>query len=105
MAAEKLSISFDPETVARARRAAGRAGLPLSTWIDRAARHEADLDEARAALAEQYETFGEPGGDEREWANQALTDAGVGQPEPAEELAARRYALAALDETASEGGG
>lgn len=104
MGAEKLSISFDPETIERARRAAARSGMALSTWIDRAARREADLDEARAALEEQFARFGEPGAEDREWARDALAAARVGTPESPEELAARRDALARLDEGEAGGG-
>lgn len=105
MPAEKLSISFDPETIERARRAAARSGMPLSTWIDRAARREADLDEAWTALEQQFAEHGEPSEDDRQWARRALADAGVGEPESAAELAARREALARLDAMAAGGAG
>lgn len=95
--AEKLSISFDPETIQRARRAAARSGVPLSTWMDRAARREADLDEARAALDEQFAEHGQPSAEASEWARDALANAGVGQPESADEAAARQNTLARLD--------
>jgi hypothetical protein len=101
MAAEKLSISFDPETVARARRAAEHEGLALSTWIDRAARREADLVEARAALAEQFAQFGEPTDEAREWVRARLTETGAGLPEAPEQAAQRQAALAALDAMSS----
>lgn len=101
MAVEKLSISFDPETIGRARRAAARSGLPLSTWMAQAAARVADLEEARAALDEQFAAHGEPGDEERGWAHNALAAAGVGRSEPAEETAARRAVLARLDSIAA----
>ncbi|MBB6171711.1 hypothetical protein HNR23_001771 [Nocardiopsis mwathae] len=97
MSAEKLSVSLAPETVARARRAAKRAGLPLSTWLDRAARHEADLEEARLALAEHFAEYGEPDEEAQAWAHDILDSTGVGRPEPPEDAIARREALARLD--------
>ncbi|NYI03884.1 hypothetical protein [Allostreptomyces psammosilenae] len=103
MAAEKLSISFDPETIDRARRAASRRGMALSTWIDRAARREADLDEARAALEAQFAEHGEPEEDVRAAAREALAAAGVGRPEPGADTAARRKGLNRLDALSSDG--
>ena len=101
MSAEKLSISFDEETIARARRAAARNGVPLSTWIARAARRNADLDEAAAALAEHFSEYGEPTADAQQWADVASNAAGVGSPETDEEFHDRQRALATLDKLAA----
>jgi post-segregation antitoxin (ccd killing protein) len=45
--AAKVTLSLDPETLARARAAAQHYGMSLSAWIDRAARREALRDAAR----------------------------------------------------------
>ncbi len=39
--ADKVTLSLNPDTLARARAAAKQDGLSLSAWIDRAARKEA----------------------------------------------------------------
>lgn len=103
MAAEKLSISFDPETVGRARRAAEHEGLSLSTWTDRAARREADLAEGRAALAEQFAAFGEPEDEARAWVRARPAETGTGLPASADDAARRQDALTALDALSTEG--
>ncbi|MEV7230595.1 hypothetical protein AB0M79_26765 [Polymorphospora sp. NPDC051019] len=45
--AEKVTLSLNADTLARARVAARHAGLSLSAWMDRAARREALRDAAR----------------------------------------------------------
>jgi hypothetical protein len=45
--AEKVTLSLNSDTLARARAAAAQAGLSLSAWIDRAARREALRDAGR----------------------------------------------------------
>lgn len=45
--AEQVSLSLNARTLARARRAARREGVSLSTWIDRAARSQLLADAAR----------------------------------------------------------
>lgn len=45
--ADKVTLSLNPDTLARARAAAGHEGMSLSAWIDRAARREALRDAAR----------------------------------------------------------
>ena len=45
--AEKVTLSLNPETLARARAAAQHHGMSLSAWIDRAARREALRDAGR----------------------------------------------------------
>jgi len=52
MTVEKLSVSLPDIVVARARRAAERAGVALSTWLAQAAEAAADLAEAHAAAEE-----------------------------------------------------
>jgi hypothetical protein len=42
--AEKVTLSLNPDTLARARAAAEQEGLTLSAWMDRAARREALRD-------------------------------------------------------------
>ncbi|MGQ0841552.1 hypothetical protein [Actinokineospora sp.] len=96
MAVEKLSVSLPDIVVARARRAAERAGVPLSTWLAEAAETAADLAEAHAAAQEYAASFGEPDPDELEQIRAQLADAGVGGPDSPEETAARRAALARL---------
>ncbi|SDX20306.1 hypothetical protein SAMN05421504_102648 [Amycolatopsis xylanica] len=96
MAVEKLSVSLPDIVAARARRAAERAGVPLSTWLAEAAEAAADLAEAQAAAAEYVARFGEPDAEEAAEFRAKLAEAGVGQPESLEEVAARRAALARL---------
>ncbi|MBX6723679.1 MAG: hypothetical protein IRY92_10685 [Dactylosporangium sp.] len=45
--AEKVTLSLNPDTLARARAAAEQEGLTLSAWMDRAARREALRDAGR----------------------------------------------------------
>ncbi|MBE1491447.1 hypothetical protein [Plantactinospora soyae] len=45
--ADKVTLSLNPDTLARARQAAKHDGLSLSAWIDRAARREAIRAAAR----------------------------------------------------------
>ena len=97
MAAEKLSVSLESETVARARRAAERDGVPLSRWLDRAARKAADLDEARLVLEEHFAEHGQPSQEARSDARSELEEAGVGRPVPLDEVKAAEEALAYLD--------
>jgi hypothetical protein len=49
--AEKVSLSLSADTLARARRAARREGVSLSSWLDRAARRQL-LQEAARQLDE-----------------------------------------------------
>ncbi len=96
MTVEKLSVSLPDIVAARARRAAERAGVPLSAWLAEAAEMAADLAEARAAADTYAERFGEPDPDELALIRTQLAAAGVGVPEPQEEIAARKAALARL---------
>jgi hypothetical protein len=45
--AEKVTLSLSPDTLARARAAAGTEGVSLSAWMDRAARRAALRDAGR----------------------------------------------------------
>lgn len=45
--ADKVTLSLNPETLARARAEAEREGLTLSAWMDRAARRAALRDAGR----------------------------------------------------------
>lgn len=96
MTVEKLSVSLPDLVATRARRAAERAGVPLSTWLAQAAQEAADLAEAKAAAQEYAARFGEPDPDELARIRADLAEAGVGIPESAEEIAARQAALARL---------
>jgi len=96
MPVEKLSVSLPDIVAARARRAAERAGLPLSTWLAQAAEAAADLAEARSAAEEYVARFGDPDPDELAQIRVQLADAGVGKPESPEEIANRRAVLARL---------
>ncbi|MFI6575664.1 hypothetical protein ACIBFB_07665 [Nocardiopsis sp. NPDC050513] len=97
MSAEKLSVSLDSETLERARRAASRAGIPLSRWLDGAARREAALDEARIALEEHFAEHGEPTKEAQARVREAIQATGVGRPVPIEDARANQAALAYLD--------
>ncbi|MET9231805.1 hypothetical protein [Lentzea sp. NPDC003310] len=96
MAVEKLSVSMPGVVVARARLAADRAGVPLSTWLAEAAEAAADLSEAQAAAQEYAEKFGEPDQAELDAIRTQLAEAGVGAPESPIDAAARAAALARL---------
>ena len=96
MTVEKLSVSLPDIVAARARRAAERAGVPLSTWLAAAAEAAADLAEARSAAEEYAARFGEPDLDELAQIRVQLADVGVGKPESPDEIAARRAVLARL---------
>jgi hypothetical protein len=96
MTVEKLSVSLPDMVAARARRAAERAGVPLSTWLAQAAEAAADLAEAHTAAEEYAARFGEPDPDELAEIRAQLAAAGVVKPESPEEVAARRAVLARL---------
>jgi hypothetical protein len=96
VAVKKLSVSLPGIVAARARRAAERAGVPLSTWLAQAAEAAADLAEAHSAAEEYTARFGEPDPDELAEIRVQLAAAGVGKPESQEDLAARRAVLARL---------
>ncbi len=96
MTVKKISISLDSEVFERAKRAAGTAGIPLSTWLSQAAEEAAGLADARAALAEYVEVYGEPDAEAMAATRARLDKAGVGQWETADEAAARMTALARL---------
>jgi len=93
---EKLSVSLPVVVVARARRAADRAGVPLSSWLADAAAAAADVEDARSAVEEYLEQFGEPDPDEAAAVRAELAAAGFGWPEPDADVAARTAALARL---------
>ncbi len=96
MAVEKLSVSLPGVVVARARRAADRAGVPLSAWLAEAAEAAADLADAQAAAEDYAAQFGEPDPEELNEIRAQLAAAGVGVPESPEDTAARTAALARL---------
>lgn len=96
MAVEKISVSLPDHVATRARRAAERAGMPLSTWLAEAAEAAASLDDARAALEEYEAQFGTPTPEEIAETDAMLAAAGVFEPETPEERASRLAALARL---------
>ena len=96
MNVEKLSVSLPVVVVARARRAAERAGVPLSSWLADAAAAAADVEDARSAVEEYVDQFGEPEPDEAAAVRAELAAAGFGRPEPKAEVAARTAALGRL---------
>lgn len=96
VAMKKLSVSLPDVVAARARRAAERAGVPLSTWLADRIEAAADLAEARAAVEEYEAQFGEPDPVALAETRVKLAEAGVGAPEPPDEAAARAAALARL---------
>lgn len=61
MTASKVSISLDPEVVARARAdiAAGRA-KSLSAWLNEAGRAQMERDDLASVLEEIFEATGGP---------------------------------------------
>ncbi len=96
-----MSISLSPDVAERARRAAAAEGIPLSTWLSRAAEEAAGLAEARAAMAEYIEIYGEPDPDLVAATEAELAAAGVGEFETPDEAAARLAVLARLRGEAS----
>ena len=96
MAVKKLSISLDAAAFARAKRAADAAGVSLSSWLSRAAEDAASVAESRAVLAEYLAAYGEPDADAMAATRAELATLGIGQPEPADQTAARAAALARL---------
>ncbi|WP_017624587.1 hypothetical protein [Nocardiopsis chromatogenes] len=102
MGVEKLSVSLDKEVYDKVREAAAQCGLPLSTWLGRAAERAAELQRAESALHKQFSDHGEPSAEDRAWARDQLDAAGVGHAEPADSVSARREALQRLDRLALE---
>lgn len=96
MAVKKISISLEAEVFERAKRAAAAEGIHLSTWLTQAAEQAAGLAEARKALAEYIEVYGEPDDDTMAETRARLNAARVGQYETADEALARMAALAKL---------
>ena len=97
MSAEKLSVSLEAETVERARRAAEREGIPLSRWLNKAARQAADLEEGRIALEEHFAEFGAPSLEAEAHAERVIEETGIGRPIPGGRAQANQAALAHLD--------
>ncbi|MFE9243038.1 hypothetical protein [Nocardiopsis sp. NPDC006938] len=97
MSAEKLSVSLETETLERARRAAAREGVPLSRWLNRAARRAADLEEGSIALEEHFAEHGEPTAEAEAEAERVTERTGVGRPIPMDRARANQAALAHLD--------
>jgi hypothetical protein len=96
MAVEKLSVSLPDTVVARARRAAERAGVPLSAWLAEAAEAAADVADAQAAAQEYAAKFGEPDPEELAQVRSQLAQAGAAARETPDEAALRADALARL---------
>lgn len=91
-----MSISLSSEVAERARRAAAQEGIPLSTWLSRAADEAAGLAEARTAMAEHIARYGDFDQDTAARSRERLAASGVGRPETPAETADRLAALARL---------
>lgn len=52
MAVKKLSVALDEDVVERASDSAGRRGLSLSAWLNRAAENALSIESGLAAVAE-----------------------------------------------------
>ncbi|WP_017583729.1 hypothetical protein [Nocardiopsis valliformis] len=100
----EVSAFLEPDTVARARRAADRHGIPLNEWLARAIRQAADLSEARAALEEHFAGHGEPTAEAEAEAERMITEAGVGRPVSPVRTQKNQEALAHLDRLDGAGG-
>jgi hypothetical protein len=75
MASKKITITISEELFKHSQESAKRAGVPLSTWIARAAEHQARIEDGRAALAEWEQEDGPLTPDERAWARAEIARA------------------------------
>lgn len=75
--ARRLSISLPTQAEERIRAAAAAAGMSVSTWVVRAAEHEALLEEGRRAVREFEAEHGPLPAEERRRARQALAEHGL----------------------------
>jgi hypothetical protein len=75
MASKKVTITLSEELLKHSQELAKRAGIPVSTWIARAAEHQARIEAGRAALAEWEEEDGALTPDERAWARAEIARA------------------------------
>lgn len=103
MAVKKYSVSLDADVAERAEEAAAYEGMSLSAWLTWAADELAGLVEARKAIDEYVETYGEFDEETMAKAKRDLHAAGVGLPEPEDEKRARLAALAQLRAGRDEG--
>lgn len=58
MSTSKVTITIDDDVLATLRRLAAEAGLPLSTYVTRAAEHHARIQDGLAAMREWQEEHG-----------------------------------------------
>jgi hypothetical protein len=77
MAIHRLSISVTPEVEQSIKDAAAAAGIPVSTWLSRAAIHTAKLEAGRAAVREYEAEHGAISSHERNKARKVLANAGL----------------------------
>lgn len=77
MAVEKISIALDATVADAARRAAGRAGLSLSAWINAAADDAVSIQQGLEAVAEFEREHGAFTPEELAEADRILDDAGI----------------------------
>lgn len=77
MATHRLSISVTPDVEQSIKEAAEAAGLPVSTWLSRAAIHTAKLEAGRAAVREYEAEHGTISSTDRAKARKVLADAGL----------------------------
>ena len=58
MSTSKVTITIDDDVLATLRRLAAEAGLPLSTYVTRAAEHHARIQDGLAAMRDWQEEHG-----------------------------------------------
>jgi acyl-CoA reductase-like NAD-dependent aldehyde dehydrogenase len=91
MATRKTSVSLTDEAIAAATKAAGVAGVSMSSWLSNAAIEHAWREEALAAADELYDTAVRESGpetvDDRRWVSEVLA-ATVGRVQSVESAAA-----------------
>jgi predicted transcriptional regulator len=75
MASKKVTITLPAELVARSTELAKRAGLPLSTWLARAAEHQARIEDGLAAMREWEAEEGALTPEELAWADAEIARA------------------------------
>lgn len=75
MASKKVTITLSEELLKHSQQLAKRAGMPLSTWIARAAEHRARVEDGLAAMAEWEAEEGPITPEERAWARAEIARA------------------------------
>jgi hypothetical protein len=75
----KVSVSLDEDAFRAAEAAAGAAGISLSAWLSRAARHLAGIEDGLRAVAEYEAEYGPFSEEDRRRADEILDRLGVGR--------------------------